>query len=567
MADLPVTPLTHGDGASRADGVGDDDDDGVASASLPSFAPTHASAMPGDLDDFKEPEELIITPQWTGSEECTDGSWAAEGTRGGGEEEAEHLKEGYHAGNFGLLTANWGGNWKEAALQEHMLCDLKSTPCHFLCLQEAEEDMIIHLRTAVEGEGETPAKAKATAEGRPGSKFIGVGGQEPNNSSLMICARQSVVPGIRLLLFHRIIDGAYRVKQRDKKSKGKVAMSRIMIAAAKMRYFKLRGGGEDEDEGTAIDEITICNAHLNHMTAKRDLKEGAKAYKRFWDLLAKYLVSYGPRYLCGDFNMALFSVVPELRARGFQINLAAWYCWQQKHEDHARSDSCAIFRLGPCQGIKMCFDASVFNLNPPALPPNCSMVMEILRNEEGKEIGKRRYPLQQYTFWGQGLPLTSYRPEVRARREQFVNWTFTPVFDKDSPAVAGIMDMATKKDAFPFGVDTSIGSRSWSWPEDLPSKQKLVSFKHFDPQEVFFKRGAHAPLMIFVGAHSDVRRSKDAQRRRAANATRRGWDWERRQTTRPERSKGKGENESKGKGKGKSKGKGKGTQKGAGKQG
>ena len=67
MADLPVTPLTHGDGASRADGVGDDDDDGVASASLPSFAPTHASAMPGDLDDFKEPEELIITPQWTGS--------------------------------------------------------------------------------------------------------------------------------------------------------------------------------------------------------------------------------------------------------------------------------------------------------------------------------------------------------------------------------------------------------------------------------------------------------------------------------------------------------------------
>ena len=169
---------------------------------------------------------------------------------------------------------------------------------------------------------------------------------------------------------------------------------------------------------------------------------------------------------------------------------------------------------------------------------------------------------------GQGFPLASYRPEHPPRREQFVLWTFTPVFDKASPAVAGIMDMTTKRDAFPFGVKTSIGPPSWSWPEDAPSKQKLVSVKHFDPQQEFFKRGAHMPLMIFVGAQSDIRRSKAAQRKRAAAADRRGWNWERRQTTQPGRSKGKGKNESKGKGKGKSKGKwtgGKGTQKGAGK--
>ena len=48
MAALAVTPLTHGDGAGRGDGVGDDGDDGVDSASLPTFAPTQASAMPGD---------------------------------------------------------------------------------------------------------------------------------------------------------------------------------------------------------------------------------------------------------------------------------------------------------------------------------------------------------------------------------------------------------------------------------------------------------------------------------------------------------------------------------------
>ena len=99
-----------------------------------------------------------------------------------------------------------------------------------------------------------------------------------------------------------------------------------MIAFAQMKNFKIRGGGADGDEDEDIHEITICNAHLNFRTAKRDLKQGAQAYKRFWDVLAGYLVSFGPRYLCGDFNMALFSVVPELRARGFHINLAAWYC-------------------------------------------------------------------------------------------------------------------------------------------------------------------------------------------------------------------------------------------------
>eukprot|EP00959_Pyramimonas_sp_CCMP1952_P228768 4783376-Pyramimonas_sp.AAC.1 len=49
--------------------------------------------------------------------------------------------------------------------------------------------------------------------------------------------------------------------------------------------------------------------------------------------------------------MALFLVVPELRARGFQINMAAWYPWQQQHERFVRADSCGIFRIGPCEGF------------------------------------------------------------------------------------------------------------------------------------------------------------------------------------------------------------------------
>ena len=180
----------------------------------------------------------------------------------------------------------------------------------------------------------------------------------------MICAQASLVEGIRLLLFHKIRDGELRSTVRGK-AKSAVACSQIMIASLRMRYARNRGRGVDGDDAEDLDEIKIANAHMHYRTAKRDLKSGATAYKRFWDVLAQHMAEFRPSFLCGDFNMALFAVIPELRARGFQISLAAWYCWQNELEGHVRADSCAIFRIGPCQGIRMCFDASVFGLVSP----------------------------------------------------------------------------------------------------------------------------------------------------------------------------------------------------------
>ena len=67
MDGLALTQLTHGDGAGRGDGV---DDEGVETASLPSHATTTASAMPGDLDDFDDHQEIILTPKWAGLQPC-----------------------------------------------------------------------------------------------------------------------------------------------------------------------------------------------------------------------------------------------------------------------------------------------------------------------------------------------------------------------------------------------------------------------------------------------------------------------------------------------------------------
>ena len=83
------------------------------------------------------------------------------------------------------------------------------------------------------------------------SKFLVVQGPEP--LSLAIIVRESLVPAIRLLWYHRSFDGPY-------KSKGKVlyARSRMMFARAKMKHYKLRGRGAKD-----LDEITICNVHLH----------------------------------------------------------------------------------------------------------------------------------------------------------------------------------------------------------------------------------------------------------------------------------------------------------------
>ena len=118
---------------------------------------------------------------------------------------------------------------------------------------------------------------------------------------------------------------------------------------------------------------------------------------------------------------------------------------------------------------------------------------------------------------------------------QLVEWTFTPGVDPHSPAVAGpIESTTTDKAMFPAvagagPIDTTQGSKSWDWPAMPQIKQKLVEVRKFDPNAVFFRRGAHMPLMIYVGLSSQTRRTPEASTRRAERADARGWGKERRQ--------------------------------------
>ena len=79
------------------------------------------------------------------------------------------------------------------------------------------------------------------------------------------------------------------------------------------------------------------------MSAKEEVSDGANSLNQFWDDLVAYIIAHRGRLLVGDVSMALWQVIPELRARGLQVNLAAWYHWEAPYAQKTRIDSTAIF--------------------------------------------------------------------------------------------------------------------------------------------------------------------------------------------------------------------------------
>ena len=154
----------------------------------------------------------------------------------------------------------------------------------------------------------------------------------------------------------------------------------------------------------------------------------------------------------------------------FQINLTAWYCWgTAAAPDDVNADSCGIFVIRPFKGISLIFDCTVFGMAAPTRTDADSMVMEILRDENRKEIARRPYPVPKLGFLGQGYPLTSYRPEQTTRREKSVQWTFVPVSDQNSSAVAELQrSMKTDSGMFLRPIATATGVSSWIWPPFCP---------------------------------------------------------------------------------------------------
>ena len=97
------------------------------------------------------------------------------------------------------------------------------------------------------------------------------------------------------------------------------------------------------DPATA--DIGIAVAHMHPGCAKKANTGGSERYKAFWDKLAQVIVTYKSRVLGMDANMALWCVVPELRARGIMVSMAAFFPFYREPETEPRVDSLGIFAI------------------------------------------------------------------------------------------------------------------------------------------------------------------------------------------------------------------------------
>ena len=198
---------------------------------------------------------------------------------------------------------------------------------------------------------------------------------------------------------------------------------------------------EDEargDERYDPTTISLMQVHLHHLTAKKEVGDGARALATFWNEMAEAIMEFKVRIFSGDFNMALFQVVPEMRARGVAVNLAAWYPYQVPGEQGPRIDSMGVFLVGRCAGVRRIFNPSVISPSAVAegpLPPAWKNVEQILRDAEGKDTGRQPYKLPRYSLGQTGRTLDKYQPKMEERMTKFLQWTFEPALEPDSPAV------------------------------------------------------------------------------------------------------------------------------------
>ena len=303
-------------------------------------------------------------------------------------------------------------------------------------------------------------------------------------NSLLIAGKPGLVLGCRLRVFHRRVDGIYIEKKQRK-----VAFSRIMVAELKMKNFRIRESGD-----SLSDILTVANVHMHSRTAKKQLHKSTEASKRFWDEVATLLVKYGARLLVGDFNMSFLCVIVELRARGFQINMAAWYPFDMIVQKEMMVDSCGVFVIGPWTGVRLIYDCALFNIVAPHRTANNSMVMEQIKDTDDNVINTAPYKAHKYTIEKpdkvKGYPLTSYLPKD-TKKPQCVQWNFAHVADQSEESAVAEQKTTMKKEPQRFpAANFSLGASSWELPQMPECNQKLC-FKQNSIQTRIISREEH----------------------------------------------------------------------------
>jgi len=176
---------------------------------------------------------------------------------------------------------------------------------------------------------------QGSLESRDGFAYLTLRGCE--ESSILLGIRSRTGNSLELLFWERRREGTYRRSSGG--GKKAEAYTRCMVAKV--------------DTHTNVGFIgkthNVMAIHLHNHLANN---KWPKKLQAFWTWLMEKLVRFDVNILMGDFNMSLFSVIPELRSRGAEVELGAWFPWKSLLGT-AMSDSCGMC-FSTCQASTRC---------------------------------------------------------------------------------------------------------------------------------------------------------------------------------------------------------------------
>ena len=191
---------------------------------------------------------------------------------------------------------------------------------------QAESEEVLRSEPAAVAASADAEGQERRFEDRPGYQYITIRGDEED--SVLIGVREESGNTLELLDWERREWGRYRRRSGGKEKA--IAYSRSMIARVTTW----------NNVGFLGKEHQIMVVHMNNVLANGGF--GTRKLTEYWDRLWGKIERFRVQVLMGDFNMSLFTVIPELRSRGAVIDLSAWYPWKSL-KGEPMSDSCGIF--------------------------------------------------------------------------------------------------------------------------------------------------------------------------------------------------------------------------------
>ena len=212
---------------------------------------------------------------------------------------------------------------------------LKKNPAQIIGLAECQTATEELLRST--GAPGSAAVAADEFDKRHSYEYLTLRGAE--DSSVLLGVRAAVANKLELLHWERRREGQYATKPKSSRGGGRscgrvqrVAYSRALIGKVYMDGGVAHMGSEQV--------VMVVHMHNTLANGKWPLR-----LVSFWDWLQAKLQEFGVSVLMGDFNMSLFELVPQLRSRGVQVDVAGWYPWKTP-AGLPFADSCGVFFIG-----------------------------------------------------------------------------------------------------------------------------------------------------------------------------------------------------------------------------